>query len=824
MARYAYLAVESKSVGKAVVFAETKPGYFGFVNDTETGARCDSTGDTLTAVCVPTVDSSYCGGWVKGSAYTFDSTTHSIIYYKTYSSSKTAYCMIYGGYSGPRVTVIDDHGTHIGTPTGSEMQFRTGHAIGVKHVSTNSGWRFLGWKITKASTAEEDGTVLSAGGTTSGAVITFDAAYDAEYAVVFKLSTDDIFSHPVTIEALYEAAVSNVTLSYDANGGTSTPAAQTVEAGTTVTLAAAISRPGYNFAGWKIDGSTYAAESSYTVQDNVTAVAQWSQNVVYSVQFEKNATDVSGDAIPSIVVAEGAACILPGPELWERPNYSFVGWATSSTGAATYQAGDSYTPTNDVTFYAVWSKTSGSGAQADYTSSQKTEGNGTVLSKTTDRSAYKFAVSSNVATETVQISYQTRLFGKWVEKRYSYSPDNNPNPIVTTNVVREQSGTSNGTATIPQGSTVSTDLSESAPISIPGDSLSYYYYQRPNTSSVYYSTNETTRTTSTDSSWKWIAPELEHYDFDGWYTIDQAYQSSTAITNAKFTIKIGSEREITWGEISRKANYVQTMNVSTGDSTTRYYTNFLQARYIGKRYLVLFDANGGDLTDFYRFVRFGAAYGTMPTPSRPGYTFDGWYTSATGGTKVTASTVVNQGDHTLYAHWTKSSSTTETYVVVFLDTTGTNPETRRTFEVGASVRLPWVNAVLGWVLPTGCKIANDKMWFDLAGNTYENGEFVQDLAPSGGEILLQAAWVTRSYTVAFNPNGGTVGETSRSRQYGQQLGTLPTPTRDGYNFDGWFTAATGGTKIEATATVSADATYYAHWSEAAVDWWEIETW
>ena len=143
------------------------------------------------------------------------------------------------------------------------------------------------------------------------------------------------------------------------------------------------------------------------------------------------------------------------------------------------------------------------------------------------------------------------------------------------------------------------------------------------------------------------------------------------------------------------------MNVSTGDPTTRYYTNFLQVRYIGKRYLVLFDANGGDLTDFYRFVRFGAAYGTMPTPSRPGYTFDGWYTSATGGTKVTASTVVNQGDHTLYAHWTKSSSTTETYVVVFLDTTGTNPEARRSFDVGVSVRLPEFNGGLGWMLPTG---------------------------------------------------------------------------------------------------------------------------
>lgn len=823
MARYAYLAVYPSSVGKAVIFAETKPGYFGYVNDTQTGARCDSTGNTLKAVCVPTLAGYYCHSWSGGSGYTKDSTTPSIIDYSS-SNGSTAYGMISGGTStsGPSVTVIDDHGTHIGTPTGSAMKFYTGHAIGVKHVSTNSGWRFLGWKITKYSTATTVGTVLSTGGTTSGAVITFDAAYDAEYAVVFKLSTS--VTYPVTIEALYEETVSNVTLSYDANGGTSTPAAQTVAAGTTVTLAAAISRSGYNFAGWKIGGSTYAAESSYTVHDNVTAVAQWSQNVVYSVQFEKNATDVSGDAIPSIVVAQGAACILPGPELWERPDYSFVGWATSSTGAAVYQAGDSYTPTQDVTFYAVWGKTSGSGARADYTSSQNTGGNGTVLDKTTNLSAYKFAVSSNIATETVPISYQTRLSGRWVEKRYSYSPDNNPNPIVTTNVIREQSETWTGTATIPYGSTISTDTPVNTSISIPGDSLSYYFYHRPNTSSVYYTTNETTRTTSTISSWKWIAPELEHYDFDGWYTIDQAYQSPTAITNANFTIKIGSEREITWGEISSKANYVRTMNISTGGSTTRYYDNYLQLRYIGKRYLVLFDANGGDLADFYRFVRFGAAYGTMPTPSRPGYTFDGWYTAATGGTKVEASTVVNQSDHTLYAHWAKSSSTTETYVVVFLDTTGTNPETRRSFEVGASVRLPELTSGLGWVLPTGYTIASDKMWFDLAGNTYEDGAAVQDLAPSGGEILLQAAWVTRSYTVTFNPNGGTVGETSRSRQYGQQLGTLPTPTRDGYNFDGWFTAATGGTKIGATATVSADATYYAHWSEAAVDWWEIETW
>jgi uncharacterized repeat protein (TIGR02543 family) len=49
----------------------------------------------------------------------------------------------------------------------------------------------------------------------------------------------------------------------------------------------------------------------------------------------------------------------------------------------------------------------------------------------------------------------------------------------------------------------------------------------------------------------------------------------------------------------------------------------------------------------------GDAYGTLPVPTRPNYTFDGWYTAASGGTKVTATTIVtSSSNHSLYAHWT----------------------------------------------------------------------------------------------------------------------------------------------------------------------------
>lgn len=70
-----------------------------------------------------------------------------------------------------------------------------------------------------------------------------------------------------------------------------------------------------------------------------------------------------------------------------------------------------------------------------------------------------------------------------------------------------------------------------------------------------------------------------------------------------------------------------------------------------------------------------------------------------------------------------------------------------------------------------------------------------------------------TYTVTFNPNGGTVSETSRSVAPGTAVGALPTPTRSGsYSFDGWYTAASGGTQISASTTVSANVTYHAHWT------------
>ena len=98
------------------------------------------------------------------------------------------------------------------------------------------------------------------------------------------------------------------------------------------------------------------------------------------------------------------------------------------------------------------------------------------------------------------------------------------------------------------------------------------------------------------------------------------------------------------------------------------------AIYKAKSYKVTFNPNGGSVVTTSKSVTFGSAYGTLPTPTRSSveddngntisYVFEGWYTDAKGGTKVTDETVVKTAsNHSIYAHWISrpiiTSSSTE---------------------------------------------------------------------------------------------------------------------------------------------------------------------
>ncbi len=88
---------------------------------------------------------------------------------------------------------------------------------------------------------------------------------------------------------------------------------------------------------------------------------------------------------------------------------------------------------------------------------------------------------------------------------------------------------------------------------------------------------------------------------------------------------------------------------------------------------------------------------------------------------------------------------------------------------------------------------------------------IRYLDDEGGETTP-----TITHTVTFNANGGT-GSTTRTVADGKAVGTLPTPTWIGYKFAGWYTASSGGMQISASTVVTANVTYYAHWTEIASD-------
>lgn len=83
-------------------------------------------------------------------------------------------------------------------------------------------------------------------------------------------------------------------------------------------------------------------------------------------------------------------------------------------------------------------------------------------------------------------------------------------------------------------------------------------------------------------------------------------------------------------------------------------------------------------------------------------------------------------------------------------------------------------------------------------------------------VTEKLAWKTvkvTNYKVTFNPNKGSVTTKSKTVRKGDEIGSLPTPTRKGYYFVGWYTATSGGTKVTKSTTITKSMTLYARWAK-----------
>lgn len=226
-----------------------------------------------------------------------------------------------------------------------------------------------------------------------------------------------------------------------------------------------------------------------------------------------------------------------------------------------------------------------------------------------------------------------------------------------------------------------------------------------------------------------------------------------------------------------------------------------------KSYTVTWNANGGTVSPASTTKTHGSTLGTLPTPTRAStaeysYTFAGWFTATSGGTQISSTTTVT-GNVTYYAHWT---ATKRSYTATFNGNGGSTPSP-------SSITKEY-NTALG-TLPTCTRTGYTFLgWYTASSG----GTKISTTTVVTKDITYYAQWSINSYTLTFNPNGGTVTPTSKDLEYNSVYGTLPTPTRASdaqytYTFAGWYTAATGGTQVTAATKMAAkDTTVYAHWT------------
>lgn len=121
------------------------------------------------------------------------------------------------------------------------------------------------------------------------------------------------------------------------------------------------------------------------------------------------------------------------------------------------------------------------------------------------------------------------------------------------------------------------------------------------------------------------------------------------------------------------------------------------------------------------------------------------------------------------------------------------------------------NSAVGMIpdgVRTGYTFVNWNTKADGSGKIIDSNTIFKDTS----DKTVYAQWKINSYKLKFNANGGTVNPSEISVEYDKTYGALPTPLKDGFNFKGWYTAATGGTKVSnITKMSSSDVTVYAQW-------------
>ena len=229
----------------------------------------------------------------------------------------------------------------------------------------------------------------------------------------------------------------------------------------------------------------------------------------------------------------------------------------------------------------------------------------------------------------------------------------------------------------------------------------------------------------------------------------------------------------------------------------------IQANFEANECTITWNANGGTVDPTSSTYIYDGDQVVLPTPKREGYTFNGWFTASSGGERINDVGKENKptSNVTYYAHWAENLFP----VTISASANGSvTPSGEQ--QIGIVERSVNATANTGyqfknWTVTGGAKVAD------------ANSASTTVTATATGTVTANFTAIT--YTITYNLNNGTGTMNPTSYTVETETFNLPTPTRAGYTFAGWFENSnlTGVAVTQITKGSTGNKKFYAKWTE-----------
>jgi uncharacterized repeat protein (TIGR02543 family) len=677
------------------------------------------------------------GNGLSKSGYTFGgwSTTNNGVAVSSPYSSNTSRTL-YAVWNANTYTITFNANGGVDTQTaGTYITGAVATTLPVTSTYRRTGYSFAGWAATSTS---------------STPVTSYSTAANVIFYAIWTHGT--------------------YTVTYAANGGAGTMAAQTSNA-TANLRTNAFTYADRAFIGWNTSadgtGTTYSNSVSYPFLASITLYAQWGNVISFTNQGATTGTPSSSSQ--SWV---SGAINLPTVGSMIKAGYTFSGWNNGS--GTTYTGGSSFTPTVGVTFNPVWTANT---YTIGFWSNQSTGGQVPLsLSWTTGTTALTLPGNTR---SMVKSGY---TFGGWAESASSTTPvttySTSSNKYfyaiwvpVTYTVTYALNG---GTSTLP--TQASKNIYNTFSLAATPTKADFYFAGWSDGTTTYGALATYTITASSPTAItltaQWIPIYTVSYVLNGSsssVTGEGSYTSGTTVTLSATPVRTGYTFN----------NWLDSSNVThaAGSTFTVLQNSVLQAQWTAVLYPVTYALNGASGTlPLQSSLAMNSPFVVSSTaPVRAGYTFDGW----SDGTIVTpagATYVIGTSSVTLTAQWSAIP-----YSVTFDlgGGQGTLPSQADGL-IGSTFTLPASSANPAWIAHTFTGWSDGAAVY-AAGSTYT---FKASNVTLTAQFSLNG-YTQVTYSLGTNGAGALPNPTSALEGNTITVATGAGVTRSNYAFAGW---------------------------------------